>query len=97
MKRITNRIKLYFADSYHSDRTAFYFEFVSFVFTVATSLSLAVYASDPNMALIYPGFFIGSVTGTYAYYRRNLPWPMLLTAYFCVINVFGWGVAMSFW
>jgi len=92
-----DKIKSYFAHSYHSDRVAFYFEFVSFVFTVATSMILAISATDTNMALIYPGFFIGSIAGTYGYYRRNLAWPMLLTGYFCIINVFGWGVAMRFW
>ena len=91
------KIKSYFAHSYHSDKVAFYFEFVSFIFTVTTSLSLAITATDPNMALIYPGFFIGSSTGAYAYYRRKLAWPTILTAYFCLVNVFGWGVAMRFW
>lgn len=49
------------------------------------------------MAVVYPGFFIGSVTAVYAYYRRKLAWPMLLTGYFAVVNVFGFGVALSWW
>ena len=83
--------------SYYIDKTAFTFELISFVFTVVASLTLAFTAQDPNMAVIYPGFFVGSVTGTYAYYRRGLAWPMLLTGYFAVVNVFGFGVANSWW
>lgn len=92
-----SQIKEFWSDSYHSDPVAFAFELISFVFTVAASLTLAVTAYDPNMALVYPGFFIGSVTGVYAYYRRKLAWPVLLTGYFAVINVFGFGVAVQWW
>ena len=92
-----NRIKDFWLSSYHSDKIAFTFELISFVFTVAASLTLAFTAYNPNMALVYPGFFIGSITGVYAYYRRMLAWPMLLTGYFAVINVFGFGVALRWW
>lgn len=91
------RIKDFWLSSYHTDKTAFTFELISFVFTVAASLTLAFTAQSPNMAVIYPGFFIGSITGTYAYYRRGLAWPMLLTGYFAVVNVFGFGVANNWW
>ena len=91
------RIKEFWLSSYHSDKTAFIFEIVSFVFTVSASLTLAFTAQSPNMAIIYPGFFIGSLTAVYAYYRRRLAWPMLLTGYFAVVNVFGFGVALGVW
>ena len=91
------RIKDFWMSSYYSDKTAFTFELISFVFTVIASLTLAFTAQDPNMAVIYPGFFVGSVTGTYAYYRRELVWPMLLTGYFAIVNVFGFGVANNWW
>jgi len=83
--------------SYHSDRTAFYYEMLSFIFTVGASLSLAFTADNPDMRYIYPGFFVGSLFGIYGYYRRELAWPMLLTAYFAFVNVFGFGVAMLWW
>lgn len=83
--------------SYITDKTAFVFELISFVFTVAASLTLAVTADEPNMALVYPGFLVGSLTGAYAYYRRKIAWPMLLTSYFAIVNVFGFGVAVSWW
>ena len=55
------KIKEFWVNSYTTDKTAFYFELVSFVFTVAASLTLAVNAKDPNMMIVYPGFFVGSV------------------------------------
>lgn len=92
-----NRIINFWSHSYHTDKVAFYFELVSFIFTVAASLTLAFTAYDPDMTIVYPGFFIGSLTGVYAYYRRHLAWPMLLTSYFAVVNVFGFGVAVGYW
>ena len=87
----------FWAKGYHSDKTAFFFEILSFVFTVGASLYLALTANAPRMELVYPGFFIGAVAGAYGYYRRGLAWPMLLTMYFTVVNVFGFGVAMLWW
>ena len=83
--------------SYHSDKTAFFFELVSFVFTVAASFMLATTADNPQMEYIYPLFFIGSVTGAYAYYIRSLAFPMFLVAYFSLMNIYGFGVALGAW
>ena len=83
--------------SWETDRTAFYYELVSFVFTVAASLTLAVNADSPDMRIVYPGFFIGSVTAVVAYHRRKLAWPLMLTAYFACVNILGFGKAMLWW
>ena len=91
------RIKKFWLDGYHSDRVAFYYELTSFVFTVGASLTLAFTADNPDMRIVYPGFFIGAIAGAYGYYRRGLAWPMMLTAYFTFVNVFGFGVAMGWW
>jgi hypothetical protein len=85
----------FWKQSYHSDKTAFYLELVSFVFTVAASLSLAWNAASPDMRIVYPGFFVGSVTAVIAYYRRGLGWPMLLTGYFVAANTLGFSRAMG--
>ena len=90
-------IKNFWLNSYHSDKTAFYFELVSFVFTVGASLTLAITARDPNMLIVYPGFFVGSVTQAYASYRRGAAWVFLLTTYFACVNIFGYGVASNWW
>lgn len=92
-----NKIKDFWLDSYTSDKTAFSFELVSFIFTVTASMTLALNAKDPNMLIVYPGFFIGSVTQCYAAFRRGAAWVMLLTGYFAVVNVFGFGVAANWW
>jgi len=91
------KIKKFWVDSYHSDRVAFTFELVSFIFTVSASLTLAFNARDPNMMIVYPGFFIGSLTQAYAAFRRGAAWVMLLTIYFSCVNVFGFGVAANWW
>jgi hypothetical protein len=83
----------FWANSYKSDKIAFYFELVSFIFTVGASLTLALNAASPNMLLVYPGFLVGSATQAYASYRRGLPWILLLTSYFVCVNILGFGIA----
>ena len=90
-------VKQFWINSYTSDTTAFTFELISFVFTVGASLMLAINADIPNMLLVYPGFFVGSITQLYASWRRGAAWIMLLTFYFACINVFGYGVAAQWW
>ena len=90
-------IRNFWLNSYRSDKTAFYFELVSFIFTVGASLTLAINAKDPNMLIVYPGFFVGSITQCYASYRRGAAWVMLLTFYFSCVNVFGYGIAANWW
>jgi hypothetical protein len=91
------KLKDFWLESYRSDRIAFYCELLSFVFTVAASATLAFTADAPDMRLVYPGFFIGSATAVYGYYRRKLAWPMALTSWFVFVNVLGFGVAMQWW
>lgn len=91
------RIKDFWSESYHSDKIAFGFELTSFITTVAGSLTLAIQADRPDMLIVYPMFFVGSVTGAYAYLRRGIAWPLMLTTYFAIINVFGFGVAAHWW
>ncbi|OUX06175.1 MAG: hypothetical protein CBE00_08515 [Planctomycetaceae bacterium TMED240] len=89
------KIKDFWIKSYTSDKIAFYFEMASFIFTVGASLTLAVNADQPDMRYVYPGFFIGSITAVYAYIRRQMAWPLVLTSYFAVVNVLGFSVAMG--
>ena len=90
-------IKQFWINSYTTDRVAFLFELISFVFTVGASLTLAVNARDPKMLIVYPAFFVGSLTQLYASYRRGAAWIMLLTFYFACVNIFGYGVAAEWW
>ena len=90
-------IKDFWLQSYYSDKTAFAFEMISFVFTVAASLTMAITADNPSLEYIYPGFFVGSITQCYASWRRGAAWIMLLTFYFACINVFGFGRALTWW
>jgi len=95
--KLIQQTKLFWINSYKSDRVAFALELVSFVFTVGASMTLALTARDPNMLIVYPGFFVGSITQCYASLRRGAAWVMLLTGYFAIVNVFGYGVAAGWW
>jgi len=91
------KIKDFWSASYRSDPRAFALEMISFVFTVVASLTLAVTAADPDLRWVYPAFFLGSVTQCWASWRRGSAWIMLLTFYFAIVNVFGFGRAMIWW
>ena len=91
------KIKDFWVNSYRSDRVAFYFEMVSFVFTVAGSATLAVNAVSPPMHVIFPMYFVGAATQCCAAYRRGSAWMVTLTTYFSCLNVFGFGRAMGWW
>ena len=91
------KIRDFWKNSYRSDKTAFYFEMISFIFTVGASMTLAITAADPDMLIVYPGFFIGAVTQCYASYRREAAFVMMITGYFAIINVYGYGVASYWW
>ena len=92
-----HKVADFWINSYKTDKIAFWFELVSFIFTVGASATLALNAADPNMLIVYPGFFIGSATQAYASYRRGLPWILLLTSYFVCVNILGFGVAAGWW
>ena len=52
------KIKDFWINSYKSDKIAFSFELVSFIFTVGASMTLAITAKEPNMLLVYPAFLL---------------------------------------
>lgn len=88
-QQLIQRICEFWSASYRSDRVAFYFEMVSFVFTVAGSATLAINAVAPPMHMIFPMYFVGAATQCYAAYRRGSAWIMTLTLYFSCLNIFG--------
>lgn len=90
-------VKKFWSASFRSDPRAFGLEMISFTVTIMASFLMALTAANPDMTVIYPIFFIGSLAGCWAYFRRQLAWPMMLTAYFMIINVFGFGRAMLWW
>jgi len=92
-----NKITEFWKSSYYSDPKAFILEMISFFVTVYASSYLAINASSPDMTIVYPFFFIGSVTAIWAYHRRKLVWPYMLTIYFAFVNVFGFSVAMGWY
>ena len=91
------KIKDFWINSYKSDKIAFSFELVSFIFTVGASMTRAITAKEPNMLLVYPAVFVGSTTQCYASYRRGAAWVMLITGWFVCVNVFGYGVAAGWY
>jgi len=76
------RIKNALVRSWQHDHIAFLFEMIGMLFTIAGSL-------------LYPLFLVGASTGLFAYYRREMVWTILLTAYFVVINIVGFFIALG--
>jgi hypothetical protein len=89
MKQSITSIKPFIVASYHSDNLAFFLEMLNFVTSAGASLILAITALNPDMLIVYPMFLIGSISQTYASYRRKLVWIMLLMIFFTILNIVG--------
>lgn len=83
--------------SYHSDRTAFWYETVSALCIFTATTTLALTADQPNMTLIYPINFVGAIFSTLSFLRRGAGWPLVMTVYFMHLHIFGFGRSLAWW
>lgn len=97
MKAFWNKIKEFWVRSYTSDKKAFYLEMIASVLVVVSTTSIAVTADNPPMHFIYPITFTSALVSIWAYIRRGVAWPLLITTYFSFVHVFGFGRAMGWW
>jgi len=93
----TNKIIVYFKQSYQQDKLSFWLEMIMTMFNIIASMTLALNATDPDMRIVYPFFLIGSGLAIYTFYRRKLIWPTMLVSYFFCANALGFGIAMRWW
>ena len=91
------RIKSFWIRAYRTDPISFIVEMIGFTFIVGASLMLSFTADRPNMAYIYPSYFVGNVCAIIAYSRRKLAWQLTSASYFFIVNIFGFGRALSIW
>jgi hypothetical protein len=89
------KIKIFFYNSYLSDKVAFYLELISFLCHITASMSLALTANNPNLAYVYPFSVLGSLCAFLSVRRRKLAWPLITTFYACCINVIGFSRAVG--
>jgi hypothetical protein len=82
-------IKEFWISSYRSDKTAFWFELVSVIFTICGSCILTFTSPNPIMSIVFPLYWIGSSTMLYAGIRRRQIWLSTLTAWFTTMNTIG--------
>jgi len=76
----------FWKQSYVSDPIAFCFEMASTIFVIIGSFILTVTILDLKPHIFIPFYWIGSVAGFVGAYRRTLPWIMILTFWFIVLN-----------
>ena len=82
-------IKDFWLTSYRTDKTAFYHELVSVVFTIVGSCILTFTSPEPKMALVFPIYLVGSITLAIGSYRRRIIWTTVLASWFTIMNVIG--------
>ena len=75
-------IKDFWLTSYRTDKTAFYYELVSVVFTIVGSCILTFTSPEPI-------YLIGSITLAIGSYRRRIIWTTVLAGWFTIMNVIG--------
>jgi len=82
-------VKEFWIQSYRTDRTAFYYELISLIFTVAGSVMLTLTSPHPQMHFVFPFYLIGSTTMAYSAYRRRNLWITMLASWFTLMNCIG--------
>jgi hypothetical protein len=82
-------IKDFWIQSYKTDQTAFWFELVSVIFTIAGSCILTFTSPNPIMEWVFPLYLIGSTTLAIGSYRRRIIWTTILASWFTIMNVIG--------
>ena len=82
-------IKDFWLTSYRTDKTAFYYELVSVVFTIVGSCILTFTSPEPIMTYVFPVYLIGSITLAIGSYRRRIIWTTVLAGWFTIMNVIG--------
>lgn len=87
----------YFRASHARMPRVFWWELISTLITVVTSLGLAITAAEPDLRWIYPGYFAGAAISIWTGHQRNSPWTVVLCCYFCIANTLGWTRAMLWW
>jgi hypothetical protein len=90
-------VKQFWQRSYSSDQKAFWAETIASIAVVTGNTLLAVTADAPPMYIIYPINFVSAVFSVYAYRRRGLAWPLVITSYFIVMQWFGFGRSLGWW
>jgi len=82
-------VKEFWITSYVTDRTAFWFEIVSVLFTIAGSCILTFTSPNPEMSWVFPLYLIGSITLMVGSWRRRIIWTCVLASWFTIMNIIG--------
>ena len=86
MLTIIDKLIEFFKHSYRTDKFAFWLEMWSAILVITGSTILTFTVLDPKPELFIPFYWLGALLGLWGAYRRTLPWIMLLTGYFTIMN-----------
>ena len=82
-------VKEFWIKSYRTDKIAFYYEFISLIFTLVGSITLTFTSPYPHMNFVFPFYLVGSSTMAYSAYRRKNLWLTILASWFTIMNCIG--------
>ena len=89
ISKFVDEIQEFWKVSYQTDKTAFYLELISVIFTITGSLLLTFGSPNPNMAHVFPVYIFGSLTLAIACWRRKIIWTLILASWFTTMNAIG--------
>lgn len=85
----------YIKQSYYADKLCFYMELVASLLALVSAAALAYTADNPNMVILYPGFFLSAFISIFTCIRRNSLCGIVTSFYFFVIDIVGWVIAIK--
>jgi len=80
-------IRDFYIDSLKSDPIAHYAEMIGAVAVIIGSSILTWTVLTPRPDIFVPFYFVGSCASFFGAYRRGLPWVLVLTGWFIIMNM----------
>ncbi|MGY8865242.1 MAG: hypothetical protein ACKVJK_06380 [Methylophagaceae bacterium] len=82
-----NSVLAFWRDSLKADPIAHYAEMLGAVAVIIGSSILTYTVLEPRPEIFIPFYFVGSCASFFGAYRRGLPWVLILTGWFIIMNV----------
>jgi len=83
------KICRFWVNTWNQSKMLFFAEAVGSLTGMAAATSMALYAPEPNLLVVFVLYEISALLLAYAAYRRESSWIMVLMAFYFIMTGFG--------